>query len=70
MALLGVLNHPLHPDTPERTSGNSWWGVPPGSQNPDPTKKCIFPHPFSDQTSKINTRFQTWPLARNYVIIT
>ena len=34
------------------------------------TKKCIFPHPFSDQTSKIHTRFQTWPLGRNYVIIT
>ena len=34
------------------------------------TKKCNFPHPFSDQTSKIHTRFQTWPLGRNYVIIT
>ena len=34
------------------------------------TKKCNFPHPFSDQTSKIHTRFQTWPLDRNYVIIT
>ena len=34
------------------------------------TKTCNFPHPFSDQTSKIHTRFQTWPLARNYVIIT
>ena len=34
------------------------------------TKKCHFPHPFSDQTSKIHTRFQTWPLGRNYVIIT
>ena len=33
------------------------------------TKKCHFPHPFSDQTSKIHTRFQTWPLGRNYVII-
>ena len=32
------------------------------------TKKCNFPHPFSDQTSKIHTRFQTWPLGRNYVI--
>ena len=29
------------------------------------TKKCHFPDPFSDQTS-----FQTWPLGRNYVIIT
>ena len=25
--------------------------------------------PFSDHTSKIHTRFQTWPLGRNYVII-
>ena len=33
-------------------------------------KKCNFPHPFSDWTSKIHTRFQTWPLGRNYVIIT
>ena len=30
------------------------------------TKKCNFPH----QTSKIHTCFQTWPLGRNYVIIT
>ena len=34
------------------------------------TKKGNFPHPFSDQTSKIHIRFQTWPLGRNYVIIT
>ena len=34
------------------------------------TKKCSFPHPLSDQTSKIHTRFQAWPLGRNYVIIT
>ena len=34
------------------------------------TKKCNFPHPFSDQTSKIHTRFQTWPFGRNYIIIT
>ena len=34
------------------------------------TKNCHFPHPFSDQASKIHTRFQTWPLGRNYVIIT
>ena len=33
------------------------------------TKKCHFPDPFSDQTSKIHTRFQTWPFGRNYVII-
>ena len=25
------------------------------------TKTCHFPHPFSDLTSKIHTRFQTWP---------
>ena len=24
------------------------------------TKKCNFPHPFSDKTSKIHTHFQTW----------
>ena len=34
------------------------------------TKKCHFPHPFSDKTSKIHTDFQTWPLCRNYVILT
>ena len=34
------------------------------------TKKHNFPHPFSDQTSKIHTRFQTWHLGRNYVLIT
>ena len=34
------------------------------------TKNCNFPHPFSDQTSKIHTCFQTWPLSRNYFIIT
>ena len=41
--------------------------VPSGSSNPDPIsdQKCHFPDPFSDQTS-----FQTWPLGRNYVIIT
>ena len=32
-------------------------------------KNCHFPHPCSDQTSKIHTCFQTWPLDRNYVII-
>ena len=31
------------------------------------TKKYNFPHPFADQTSKIHTDFQTWPLGRNYV---
>ena len=34
------------------------------------TEKCHFRDPFSDQTSKIHTRFQTWPFSRNYVIIT
>ena len=34
------------------------------------TKKCCFLHPFSDKTFKIHTRFQTWPLGRNYVLIT
>ena len=34
------------------------------------TKKYHFPYLFSDQTSKIHTRFQTLPLGRNYVIIT
>ena len=34
------------------------------------TTKCHFPDPFSDQTRKIHTCFQTWPLGRNYVIIT
>ena len=33
------------------------------------TKKCTFPHPFSDQTFKIHICFQTWPLGTNYVII-
>ena len=46
--------------------------VPPDSPNPDPIsdKKCPFPHSFSDQTSKIHTRFQTCPSGRNYVIFT
>ena len=34
------------------------------------TKKCHFPRLLSDLASKIHTRFQTWPLSRNYVIIT
>ena len=25
------------------------------------TKKCHFPHPFSDQISKVHTHFPTWP---------
>ena len=41
--------------------------VPPGSPILAlfQTKKCNFPHPFSDQTSKFHTHFQTWPLGRN-----
>ena len=34
------------------------------------TKKCHFPHLFSDQISKIHPYFHSWPLRRNYVIIT
>ena len=26
------------------------------------TKKCHFPHPFSDQISRIQTNFQTWSI--------
>ena len=54
----------------ERLGGGSW--CPPVLQilTRFQTKKCHFPHSFSDQTSKIHTRFQTWPLGRNYVIIT
>ena len=39
------------------------WVVPPNSPNPDPIsdKKMSFTHSFSDQTSKIHTRFHTWP---------
>ena len=29
-----------------------------------------FPYPFSDQTSKIHSHFQIWPLGRNYFINT
>ena len=49
----------------EGTHGNSWWGV----CRPVPriltlfqTKNCHFPHPFSDQISKIHTNFQTWSI--------
>ena len=44
------------------TTGNSWWGVVPGSPNPDliEDQKSHFPHPFSDQISKIHTHFRTW----------
>ena len=38
----------------------------PGSPNPDliadiADKKCHFPHPFSDQITKIHTHSRTWP---------
>ena len=49
-------------------------GLAPGSPNPNPIldQKMSFStwHPFSDHTFKIHTRFQTWPLRRNYVINT
>ena len=47
-------------------------GVAPGSPSLTrfQTKKCNFPHPFSDQTFKIHTRFQIWPLGRSYVMVT
>ena len=35
--------------------------VPPQILTLFQTKKCHFPHLFSDQTSKIHTPFQTWP---------
>ena len=56
--------------TPE---GSWWWRRGGGGRQPVlqiltllQTKTCNFPHLFSDQTSKIYTRFQTWPLGRNY----
>ena len=55
------------------TAGNSWWACAAQFSKSWPyfrPKKCNLPHPFSDQTSKIHTRFQTWPLGRNFVIIT
>ena len=47
-------------------------GVPPGSPNPDPIsdQKMQFSTLVFDQTSKIHTGFQTWPLGRTNVIIT
>ena len=60
-----------------RTPGGYSWGLLVGVCRRVPlvlilfqTKKCHFSHPFSDQTSKIHTSFQIWPLGRNYVIIT
>ena len=55
------------------TPGNSWWGCAARFFKSWPyfrPKTCRFPHLFSDKTSKIHTRFQTWPLGTNYVIIT
>ena len=45
---------------PGGTPRNSWWGVPPGSPNPDriSDRKMSFSLTFSDQASKIHTRFQ------------
>ena len=34
------------------------------------TKNCHFSHLFSNETSKVHTCFQTWPLGKNYVLIT
>ena len=57
---------------PGGTPGNSWWGCAARFSKSLPDfgpKKYNFPHPFSDQTSKIHTCFQTWPLGTNYVIV-
>ena len=48
----------------EDTPGNSWWGCASRFSKSWPyfrPKKCYFPHPFSDQISKVHTHFQTWP---------
>ena len=58
------------------TPGNSCWGCAARCSKCYimlyifQTKKCNFPYPFSDQASRIHTRFQTWPVDRNYIIIT
>ena len=54
--LLGILGGGVAPGSPSLTRSQ--------------TKKCNFPHPFSDQTFKIHTRFQMWPLGRSYVMVT
>ena len=48
------------------TPANSWWGSAALFLKswPDFRPKRV----ISDQTCKIHTRFQTWPLGRNYVI--
>ena len=43
-------------------------GVPPSSPNPDPLSNQKMSFFFIN--SKNHTRFQTWPLGRNYVTIT
>ena len=58
----------------ERKRHRSWWlllGILGGVCRPVlqiltlaiSDHKCHFPHPFSNQTCKIHTRFQTWPLS-------
>ena len=62
---------PLHPpprSTPE-TPGNFWWGVcHPVLQilTLFHTKKYNFPHPFSDQSSKIHTHLKGWSAIRGH----
>ena len=57
--------------TPGGTPGNSWWGCAARFFKSWPCfrpKNVIsVPHPFSDQTFKIHTRFQTWSLGREYL---
>ena len=46
------------------TTGNSWWGCGARFSESWPywrPKKSHFPHPFSDQISKIHTHFRTRP---------
>ena len=70
---LGLLTTKIPRGTPE---GSWWWRRGWGGQlvlqilTLLQTKTCHFPHLFSDQTSKIHTRFRTWPLGRNYAFIT
>ena len=56
--------------SPEMGDGYSWEFLAGVCLTLFQTKKCYFLYLFSDQTSKIHTRFQTLPLGRNYVIIT
>ena len=48
------------------TPGNSWWGCAARFSKSWSyfRPKNVIPHPFSDQTSKIHTRFQTLPLGK------